>query len=616
MLRRAGNAIVHRGPDDAGVLVRDQVGLSFRRLAILDLEPTGHQPMEDADADLAIVFNGEVFNYLELREELRGKGYHFRSSGDTAVVLAAYREWGEHCFERFVGMFGLVIADFRRQRLLVARDRFGVKPMYVHRSPRALAFASEIKALRASGVWTSERHDARFAALLAHGRADALPLDRTTYVQGIDSIPAATYWDVRFDGSVREVTYWRPPARIERSTFAESVAEYRARFDTSVRLRMRADVPVGVMLSGGIDSTSIACTMAELIGPPHARTALLHAFCYQSEDFDETPQLEATIAQTGATVHRMSLSPEEIWASIPRVVWHHDEPVHGPSVLMGFELYRVARAHGVIVVLGGQGADETAGGYGTFFNHLLVSLALEGRVADLRREVGLESARTGVPTTAIWRGLARRLRGQLLGRVGAYTDARLRREQAAAPLRNVLAPDFAALLPPLLPVEPRQDLHAVLRFATAHGSLAHYLRAEDRNSMAHSIEARVPFLDHRLVEHALSRPADHLMGHGWNKRVVREAMRGRIPEIVRARREKFGFPTSVRRWFAGPWHRTTEEELFDGPLRASGWLQMDRLRTALMQHRDGTVDHSALLFAAVQTSIWMRLDASGWQRPA
>ncbi|MCU0624465.1 MAG: asparagine synthase (glutamine-hydrolyzing) [Gemmatimonadaceae bacterium] len=614
-LRRIGDAIHHRGPDDGGVLARGPIGLSFRRLAILDLEPTGHQPMLDEDADLAIVFNGEVFNYLELRAELAAKGHVFRSSGDTAVVLAAYKEWGAECLTRFVGMFGIILCDFRRQRLLVARDRFGVKPVYVHRTAQALEFASEIKAIRASGLRTAARNDARFAALLAHGRADALPMDRETFAEGIQSIPPGTYWDVPFSGAVREVRYWAPPSEPDAMPFDRAVTEYRERFDTSVRLRMRADVPVGVMLSGGVDSTSIACTMAELLGPAAGRTMPLHAFCYQSEDFDESPQLEATIAQTGATVHRMSLTPEAIWDSIPAVLWHHDEPVHGPSVLMGFELYRVARAHGVIVVLGGQGADETAGGYGTFFNHMLVSLALSGRIGELRREVTLEAQRTGRPARAIWQGLALRLRGQALAGVAGFTERRLQRERFAAPHRAFLTEDFAALVPTLRPVEPRQDLHAVLRFATAHGSLAHYLRAEDRSSMAHSIEARVPFLDHRLVEHALRQPATHLMGHGWNKRLVREAMRGRIPEIVRARREKFGFPTSVRRWFAGPWAERAERELLDGPLGATGWLRMDRLRDALTAHRAGSADHSSLLFTAVQCSIWLRLDASGWARP-
>jgi asparagine synthase (glutamine-hydrolysing) len=615
-LKAIGDVIAHRGPDDHGVLARQPVGLSFRRLAILDLEPTGHQPMLDDEADLAIVFNGEVFNYIELREELTAKGHRFRSSGDTAVVLAAYKEWGPRCIERFVGMFGLILVDYRRQRLLVARDRFGVKPMFVHRTARGIAFASEIKALRAADRSAHRRNDARFAALLAFGSASALPSDRVTFADDIAALPPATYWDVQFDGRVREVRYWRPPESIAGGTLEESAAGYRERFDASVRLRMRADVPVGVMLSGGIDSTAIACTMADLIGPTATRSAPLHAFCYQSDDFDESPQLEATLAQTDAMIHRMSLTPEEIWTSIPRVVWYHDEPVHSASVLMGFELYRAARAHGVIVVLGGQGADETAGGYGTFFSHQLVSLALRGELSRLRREVAQEAERTGQSTAIVWRGLRNRLRAHLLSGVPAYQSLRLRREMGAAPHRSFLTDGFAGLLSTLEPTEPRQDLHAVLRFASRHGSLAHYLRAEDRNAMAHSVEGRVPFVDHRLVEYALSRPADHLMSDGWNKRMVREALRGRIPEIVRARREKFGFPTSVRRWFAGPWADASAQELFDGPLASLDWLRMDRLRQAHRDHVAGAADHSTLLFTAVQCSVWLRLDAAGWAKPA
>lgn len=606
--------IAHRGPDDDGFFVDGRVGLAFRRLSILDLSPAGHQPMVSADGAHVLVFNGEIFNYVELRAELTALGHTFTSSGDSVVLMAAYRQWGARCVERFVGMFAFCLFDRARSTLVIARDRFGVKPLYLHRSPRGLAFASELKAIRASGLWNGALNEERFASLLIHQRADLLQEDESTFLAGIVQLPPAHLLEVDLDGKETRSRYWSLPDTTHGVT-GDPIAEFTQRFSDAMRIRMRADVPVGVMLSGGMDSSSIACEMARLVGPPATRSEPLHAFCYESDEFDESAQLADTIAQTGVTVHRYVPDAQAVWNDLPLAVWHHDEPMHSASVLMGFGLYRTAAQHGVRVVLGGQGADETIGGYGYLFDHMLVSWAAAGRLDRVWAESAFIAAATGRSRRAVIARTMRMLRAHLLRTSPSYVEGATARRMAAASGHAYAAPAFAALARPSADTNGRQDLRGALIAAATNAPLPCYLRAEDRNSAAHSIEARVPFLDHRLAEFCVTLPPNWQMHAGLNKFVLREAMRGKIPESVRARRVKFGFPTSVRHWFAGPLASSARSLILDGPLRATGWFNMDTLVGAMEQHQRGAGDYSNVLFNAVQLSHWLTLHNGGWQKP-
>jgi len=613
-LERMSDVIAHRGPDDSGTYVDGQVGLGFRRLSILDLSSAGHQPMLTPDAAQAMVFNGEIFNYVELRQELAALGHQFSSSGDSAVLMAAYRQWGTRCVERLVGMFAFCVHDRARGAIFFARDRFGVKPLYLLRTPRGIVFGSELKAIRASGLWDGRLNEDRFASLLVHQRTDLLPETDETFLAGVVQFPAAHTLDIRMDGAETMRRYWSLPDRTA-SAPADPVAEFGRLFDDSMRLRMRADVPVGVMLSGGMDSSSIACAMATIVGDRATRPEPLHAFCYESEDFDESQQLADTVAQTGVEVHRYRPDPAAVWHEMPRALWHHDEPIHSASVLMGFGLYRTAADHGIRVVLGGQGADETIGGYGYLFDHLLVTHAAAGRVDRLWADSGALAAGGAVTRGALLSRTMRRMRAHLLAGNPSYRRVAAGRRLAEAPGWKYVSTSFGARATPGADSAGPQDLHSKLIAAATNAPLPCYLRAEDRNSAAHSVEARVPFLDHRLAEFCVALPPQWQMRDGWNKYVLREAMRGRIPESVRARRVKFGFPTSVRRWFAGPLAASARALILDGPLRGTGWLQMDRVESALDRHVRGDGDHSNLLFNAAQLSHWLTMHQGGWQRP-
>ncbi|MEQ1693901.1 MAG: asparagine synthase (glutamine-hydrolyzing), partial [Gemmatimonas sp.] len=594
-LQSMADVIKHRGPDDDGVWIHDRVGLSFRRLAILDLSPAGHQPMVSTDGQSAMVFNGEIYNYVELRRDLASRGHTFRSSGDSEVLLNAYREWGMEFVDRLVGMFAFCIVDLQRRRLVLARDRFGIKPLYYHASDAGVLFASEIKALRRSGLWHGDLNTARFARWLAFGRTESVPEDQDTFLEGIHQVPAGHLCEVPFDGPMRMQPFWTP-SLIEKSGSPDDLDTLLEHFEDSMRLHMRADVPVGVMLSGGMDSVSIACEMAR-IRAVTAPDQPLHAFCYLSDDFDESQQLSDTIQQTGCAVHTLrDDGARTFWSRLDQVIWHHDEPVHSPSVLMGYELYRAASANGIRVVLSGQGADETLGGYHYLFDHLLVSAALEGRLPTVLTQARAVASVSARPVREVLARTIQLLRAHVLSASPVFRRVAAERRLREAPGRQFLTPEFSARALPAPELFRGESLSAALVRAIKRTPLPQYLRVEDRNSMAHSVEARVPFLDHRLAELALALPAMAKLSDGWNKRVLRDAMRGRIPDSVRLRQEKLGFPTSARRWFATELADDLREVTTNGRVMQMGWFDSTAVHRALERHIRGEFDATNLLF--------------------
>ncbi|MFL5618384.1 MAG: asparagine synthase (glutamine-hydrolyzing) [Gemmatimonadaceae bacterium] len=609
------DTIAHRGPDDHGILVDGRAALGFRRLSILDLSQAGHQPMTSRDGTLSMVFNGEIYNYVELRAELEALGHRFVSSGDTEVLLASYAQWGRRCVDRLVGMYAFCIIDRRTSTMFVARDRLGIKPLYVVSHPRGVLFASELKAIRRSGLWGGGLNTARFAQFLSFGRTEEVPDDADTYLDGVQQILPGHSYTLRFDGTRTDERYWSPPHH-EEDAGPDVVPRFLALFDDAMKLHMRSDVPVGVMLSGGMDSVSIACTMAQLAGTAGTGQAL-HAFCYTSEDFDESRQLEDTIGQIGATMHRVAtVDADSFWTRLREAMWYHDEPVHSPSVLMGFELYRLAAANGIRVVLSGQGADETIGGYHYLFDHMLVTEALRGRLPTLLAQAKVVAESRGQSEREVLMRSARLVRAHLMSSIASYRSVAAGRRLLEGRGRAFLAPEFRALAAPASELPPGQTLSVALERAIRQTPLPHYLRVEDRNSMAHSVESRVPFLDHRLAEHALRLPARWKMSDGWNKRVLREAMAGRIPDSVRLRRQKFGFPTSSKRWFAGPLADGIRDIVRGGAVMRTGWFDQVAVERELERHVRGETDASNLLFNVAQLDSWLEWHEAGWEQPA
>jgi asparagine synthase (glutamine-hydrolysing) len=607
---RLTDLIAHRGPDDQGTETHGPAVLGFRRLSILDLSPLGHQPMKSDDGELAIVFNGEIYNYVELREELSALGHTFRSGSDTEVLLKSYERWGTDCVSRFNGMWAFVIADRRRRRIVASRDRFGIKPLYVYRNRTHLFFASEIKAIAASGHYDFAPDDGVVADFLARGRLDHT---RRTFFAGVECLEPGTVLEVDFDGASRSTRFW-DLAAVPAAARRFDPDEFQHLFVDAVKLHLRSDVPVGIHLSGGLDSTSILCAMAAL----RARGAgdePLHAFSFIDAEFDERRYIDDTIRSTSATMHELAIATPALWETFERMIRQQDEPVHSPTPVVGYLLMQLARQHGVKVILNGQGADEVLGGYGSYFKDYWCSLLTAFRwlrLAAERRDY--RSLHGRAPPHSITSLLARAA-GTLLRRSPWYAPQALSREVRRLRRAEWMNPEVLRSLPALEADSVPTSLAAALRDSVVSKPLPLYLRIEDRNSMAHSVEARLPFLDYRLVEYAFSVADECKLRGGWNKYLLRESTRALIPESVRTRPDKMGFPVPTERWVRGPLLGPISDLLGSGDVLASRYFDVGRVRAMVDQVRRGQGAHEQTLFMFAQTELWLRNARSLGQRP-
>jgi asparagine synthase (glutamine-hydrolysing) len=614
-LDRMGAVLAHRGPDDVGVYVAPNVGFVFRRLSILDVSDSGHQPMISDDGQYVVVFNGEIYNFLELRRELEGLGWRFTSTGDTEVLLASYRQWGSECVSKFNGMWAFLIHDLRRGVIVGSRDRLGVKPLYRYRTTTGVYFGSEIKAIRASGAYSGGVRWDRAAMFLLVGRADEVPEDGGTFYERIEQVPPGTVFELSTtSGQGREWRFWSIPT-VARPGSSDGAPPDRvaALFTDSVNLRLRSDVPVGVSMSGGLDSTAVMCVMATALANAGGgvRPQPLRAFCYHSADFDESKYVAATLQQTGAELHPVQVDPVRMWDGLASFLWHHDEPVHSMTALVGYEVYRTAAAAGVKVVLGGQGADETAAGYPSYFRDYWRELAATGGWSRLRREMSAYSRAHGEAQLGLLRQTVMGTVGSLLRGLPLYR-ARVERRNAQRLRSNPwFTADVTAQVSEVFEA-PSARLDAALRWSVERAPLPLYLRVEDRNSMAHSVEARLPFMDYRLVEYLFSLPSYWKLRGEWNKYVLREALRDRIPPIVRERVDKMGFPAPAKRWFAGPLYEPMRDLLASRSTRERGLYDLGRIGRDLDRHAAGEIDVSSQLFNIAQLETLAGLDAAKW----
>jgi asparagine synthase (glutamine-hydrolysing) len=633
-VQRATTLLRHRGPDDEGYFLGDtragrfvhgggretsrELGLpsiaslagesfdlafGFRRLSILDLSPRGHQPMESADGRFCIVFNGEVYNYRELRAELAGRGYGFRGGSDTEVVLAAYQEWGPGCLHRFNGMWALAVWDRAAERLFLARDRFGVKPLFYRSGSGSFAFASEIKALVGPhGV--PFRPNPR--AVYEYLESGILPSPRggETFFEGVAALPPGHHMWVERSG-VRTAPYYELPteAGASRGGADEAVAGYRELLEDSVRLRLRSDVPVGSCLSGGLDSSSIVCIVNRLIAREGVaaeqvgeRQKTFSAVYESTGRYNEREHAEKVLAETRAEGNFVFPTADGLVADLEQLVWHQDEPFGSTSIFAQWCVMSTVRERGVTVLLDGQGADEALAGYRPF-DIFTADLLRRGRVGGALA-AGREIRRTaGVATAPL---LARALVRQLPERYLAG----LRRGRAAV-ASSALRPEFREEFRSRRRYAPvNRHLHEHLRELLLETSLPHLLRYEDRNSMAFSVEGRVPFLDYRLVEYSLREAFRWCIHDGWTKWVLREAMRDTVPEEIVWRRDKVGFETPERSWLTAWLDRAGEEQLGPGA-RSAAYLDAEEVRRYLKSWREGAGDDRRV-WRWINLELWLR----------
>ncbi len=533
----------HRGPDGEGVWMApgDRLGFGHTRLAIIDLTPASDQPILDEAAGLSLIFNGEIYNYIELRTELKALGHEFRSEGDGEVILRAYDEWGTGCLERLNGMFAIALWDARHQRLLLARDRFGEKPLFLARSRRGLLFASEMKAILAVRPELRRPNNRALYRYLARGDLD---LDQETFFEGIEALPPAHYLVVDEEGCGTARRYWKATSADVPASPRRAAEGFRELLFDSIRLRLRSDVPVGSSLSGGLDSSSIVAAIDAQKANQFLQQKTFSAR-FRSEDHDEGPFIATVTDHLEADAQEVWIEPEGVAREFAEMQWHQEEPIAGASPYAQWCVMRLARDHGTTVLLDGQGADEMLAGYdqahGIFWSHWLRT----GRIDRLVRELAAYGRRyrgLGHPARfAAYYALPWTVRDTLVERyyrANGLVSPELHRE---------FAPSRVGTYEPF----PDRLRNELVRWQSTT-QLPEFLRYADRNSMAFGREVRLPFLDHRLIEYAFGLKPEWLLDRAVTKVSLRRAMRGIVPDPILDRKDKLAYSPPQEAWLRGP----------------------------------------------------------------
>lgn len=546
--------MAHRGPDDQGFEVHEGRGsttaLTQTRLSIIDLTSGGHQPMVTADGRLAMVFNGEIYNYLELREELRSLGHGFVTQSDSEVLLTAWKQWGVGALGRLVGMFAIALHDRELGTLTLVRDAFGIKPLFHAHDRGRLTFASELPALTSLSGDRPAPDAQRAYDYLVHGEYDNTD---TTFVQGVRHVLPGHFvvYDTDRGTMGEQVQWWRAPIRRTSTlSFGDAAEAVREAFLESVKLHLRSDVPLGAALSGGIDSSAVVCAMRHI-----APDAPIHTFSYiaAGTPLSEESWVDMVNAHTGAVGHKVVASAADLADDIDEMISCQGEPFGSTSIYAQYRVYRLAAENGITVTLDGQGADELLAGYFGYPGQRLRSL-IEG-------PEGLLGAHRFAAAWARWPGRSYRQAWMYYARENlpdaAYAAARNLQGRPTIPewidagALNDLGVDLRA--PRMTTASAGRGRRVVERLGHSlqvHG-LPHLLRHGDRNAMRFSLESRVPFLTVGLAELLLSLPEDYLISPtGETKSVFRAAMRGIVPDAILDRRDKIGFATPEREWLS------------------------------------------------------------------
>ncbi len=603
-------AIAHRGPDAASCHVDGIAALGHRRLSIIDVE-NGAQPMAALDGTVQLVFNGEIYNFRELRAELESRGQVFATRSDTEVVLRAWLEWGEAAIARLNGMFALALWDARRRSLLLARDRFGEKPLFYARTAQGIAFASELKALRAGGFCRADLDPESVDCYLTLGY---VPAPRSIF-RGVRKLMPGQWLRVGAEGD-REETYWRPRFGAPRAVSLEAAAEeFEALLIEAVRCRMVSDVPLGAFLSGGLDSALVVWAMSRVSGDP-VRT---HSIGPERGE-GELPLARAIAAQLGTQHEEFRVGPE-VESLLPAIVHHLDEPLADSSAVPTWHVSRMTRRN-VTVALSGDGGDEAFGGYtARYLPHLFESRVRAALPSGLRRGVFGPLARAWPASARLPRPL--RLR-TILGNLAVddsrayFRDLAWLEEEARASLYSRELREALRGFTPFEVVGARYAADAAAPDALARSQLADIglymtddvLAKVDRMSMAHGLEVRCPLLDPRIVDFAGTLPASLKLGGGEGKRLLRQVAARRLPRRV-ATAPKQGFSIPAAAWLRGPLVPAFESRVLPRDAAINEWVEPAAVRAIWREHQSGARDHSVPLWALMCLATWLALPADG-----
>ena len=612
------DALVHRGPDASGIKILNgqnaSVALGHRRLSIIDLAG-GAQPMSNEDGTVWITYNGEIYNHIDLRSELLKRGHRYKTRCDTETIVHAYEEWGPDCVKRFRGMFAFVIWDSREDRLFAVRDRMGIKPLYYSFADGHLLCASEIKALFASKWCVPQLNLEAVPEHLTLGYLSG----SSTLFRGVSSLLPG-HWLMWKDGELKTEQYWEiplPDAASQLTDEAEVVDRLLQLFRESVQMRLMSDVPLGVFLSGGLDSSAIAATMAQQMSEPVKTFAVGFEADYYSE-FDFAREVASSI---GADHHEVVLKPERMLASLPKLIWHEDEPIRNASSVALAEVSNLARSE-VKVVLTGEGSDELFAGYERYWATLF-----NMKWGTAYHRITPQWFRDACIRSTMWRWpLPLSIKKKISH---TFVNYSLRPEEivfenwhSIFPPRSyqqLLSPDTWRSLSEVDPYidtmrlfesRPSGNLLDRLLYTDQKSYLVELLMKQDRMSMAASIESRVPFLDHKLVEFAAQVPAKFKIRRCNGKYLLKRAMRQILPDAI-IKRKKMGFPVPINQWFRKEFARAVRSVLTSDQTRNHGIFNVEYLTRLLDEHVQGFRDNSDALWTVLNFDLWTRIFIDG-----
>lgn len=613
VLERMRDCVRHRGPDDSGVFVDGGVGLGHRRLSIVDVA-AGHQPMTNEDGTLRITYNGEIYNHADFRAGLEARGHSYRTHCDTETILHLYEEHGTACVEHLRGMFAFALWDTNKRELFIARDRLGVKPLYyVHAADGSLYFASEIKSLLAASAVAPAIN---FAALPDY-LANHAPSGEETLFRGVRRLLPG-HWLLWRDGQVRIEKYW--DVHFENGAAGDAagrsdedyVTEWSELFREAVRLRLMADVPLGMFLSGGIDSSAIAAVMSRMVDSPIKTFSV--AFAEREANELEYARLVASAFKTEH--HEVVVSPEDFFAALPQLVWHEDEPLAHPSSVALYFVSRLAARH-VKVVLTGEGSDETLAGYEryrkTIYNLSFGARYHQFTTERMRRAIyspfaGLSpGSRVRQKLSRTFLHLAPDIESLYFDNFAVFTRD-MQRGLLTGETKERIGPEG---LDPYREMRRYFDRNAGdtllsrMLYADTKTYLHELLMKQDQMSMAASIESRVPFLDHKLVEFTAHLPERLKLRRGWTtKYILRRSMKNILPEQI-LKRSKMGFPVPVGAWFRGAYKGIVDEYVLGERALSRGLFDADFVRRLVARHQAGE-KHAERLWSLVNFEMWLR----------
>ena len=599
--------IVHRGPDDDGFFVEDNVGLAMRRLSIIDVK-TGHQPLANENHDVWIVFNGEIYNHAELRAELEAKGHRYRSQSVTETIVHLYEEYGRDCVNHLRGMFGFAIWDRRKRVLFAARDRLGIKPFYYRWDGKAFLFGSEIKTILAYPGIKAEFNTGTLAEYLAFGYLTG----PETMFAGIRRLMPGHTLELAENGEPRIERYWELNVEVDREPHPRQyyVSAYRELLEKAVSSHLMSDVPLGVFLSGGLDSSAVAALTSKI------RKDRIQTFAvgYGEEQFSELRFAREVAHRIGSEHSEVRLSREEFFRNLPRLIWHEDEPITWPSSVALYMVARLAREK-VTVVLTGEGSDETLAGY-TRYAWTLTNARLDRGYRTLTPDFLRRLVRKAIQACPLSATLHRKLDHTFLMRDGSswpsfYFD-NFFSAFSAEEQTKLLAPDALAAAGDAYAgsmnawENAHGDLLHRLLDADIHSYLIELLMKQDQMSMAASIESRVPFLDHELVEFTARIPAQYSIEGMAGKFILKQAVEDILPKSI-VYRKKMGFPTPWEYWLSGPQLDDLERILLEPRSIARNLFRPDAVKTLFAEHRAKFRDHGNRIWRLLNLEIWHRV---------